>query len=297
VIIDHNSIALFERIPERYLMIARGYRMLFADRSVGQNISDSLDCLTATSWVTSSSSCRRDYINSTWDWKTFGQADLSAGAVPSRIRFSPSPSLYNRSNWTYDLVDGTWSSATEKFIKDVAPRHLASKDILSYQLSYMTIYEDSEIASPTQGFFANNADRYDIYDLEAFWRSHPDKAYFLWTTSLARSAGTAAGRDFNDQMRQYGIDHNVFVFDVAAIESYTDRGVACYDNRDGVEYCGANGCENYPSDHLDLPAICQDYTTEIDGGHLGSVSAGRIRLAKAFWVLMARIAGWDGQSQ
>ncbi|MBE0411782.1 MAG: hypothetical protein IBX69_18800 [Anaerolineales bacterium] len=54
-------------------------------------------------------------------------------------------------------------------------------------------------------------------------------------------------------------------------------------------------CEDYPDDGLDLPAICQDYTTEVDGGHLGSVSGGKIRVAKAFWVLMAQIAGWDGQ--
>lgn len=28
-------------------------------------------------------------------------------------------------------------------------------------------------------------------------------------------------------------------------------------------------------------------------GHLGSISAGGIRVAKAFWVLMAQIAGWQ----
>jgi hypothetical protein len=63
-----------------------------------------------------------------------------------------------------------------------------------------------------------------------------------------------------------------------------------------VEYCSQNKkCENYPDDGEDYPAICQDYTTETDGGHLGSVSGGAIRIAKAFWVLMARIAGWDGE--
>jgi hypothetical protein len=34
----------------------------------------------------------------------------------------------------------------------------------------------------------------------------------------------------------------------------------------------------------------------VEGGHLGSVSAGKIRVAKAFWVLMAQLAGWDGSS-
>ena len=86
----------------------------------------------------------------------------------------------------------------------------------------------------------------------------------------------------------------MILFDVADIEAHTDQGAPCFDNRDGVEYCNrAGNCENYPDDGLETPAICQDYTTEIDGGHLGSVSAGKIAVAKAFWVLMARIAGWD----
>jgi hypothetical protein len=96
-------------------------------------------------------------------------------------------------------------------------------------------------------------------------------------------------------MRAYAIENEKILFDVAAILSHDDRGNPCYDNRDGVEYCTMTGsCENYPNDGIAYPAICQDYTTETDGGHLGSVSAGGIRVAKAFWVLMAMIAGWGG---
>ena len=39
--------------------------------------------------------------------------------------------------------------------------------------------------------------------------------------------------------------------------------------------------------------ICSEYTTEASGGHLGSVSAGKIRVAKAIWVMLAQIAGWQ----
>jgi hypothetical protein len=38
--------------------------------------------------------------------------------------------------------------------------------------------------------------------------------------------------------------------------------------------------------------ICSDYTTESEGGHLGSVSGGKIQIAKAIWVMLAQIAGW-----
>lgn len=296
-IINHNSVALFERIPERYLTAARNLRMVFSDRSVGQNISEGLDCLTAASWSASPSPCRTDYYDSNWHWKVFTQTDYANGSVPERIRFEPSPTRYNRSNWTYVYQQGTWTELTTHFINVLAPQYIGSKDVLTYQFSYLNVYEPTDIASSTTGFFANNPNKPDVYDLEAYFRSHPDKIFFLWTTSLARGIGSQAATQFNSMMREYAINHGYFLFDVAAIESYTDRDEPCFDNRDGVQYCTISGnCENYPNDGHAYPAICQHYTTEVEGGHLGSVSGAKIRLAKAFWVLMAQIAGWDGVS-
>lgn len=297
-IINHNSVALFERIPERYLLAARNIRMLFSDRSVGENISEGLNCLTATSWAASPAPCRSDYYNANWNWKTYTQADYLSGAVPERILFEPSPTRYDRSNWTYVYRQGMWHELTSNFINALAPQYIGSKDVLTYQFSYLNVDDQSDIASLTTGFFANNPNKADIYDLEAYFQLHPGKILFLWTTSLARSIGTQPSTEFNNMMRQYAINHGYYLFDVAAIESYTDKGEPCYDNRDGIPYCNTSGhCENHPDDGQLYPAICQDYTTEPDGGHLGSVSGGKIRLAKAFWVLMAQIAGWDGVSQ
>jgi hypothetical protein len=299
--IDHRSVDLFDRIPERYLIAARGMRVLFSDRSVGQNINDALDCLTAPSWAESSPACRNDYTDANWNWRTFNQTDLNNGLVPARIQFTPSPTRYNRSNWMYEFRMGTWTELTDEFVNILGPTYVSrGYDLLSYQFSYLNVQAYDNIASPTNGFFANNT--YDIHDVEAFWARNPGKIYVLWTTSLARNTGTQVAQDFNNQMRTYAQQHNMWLMDVAAIESFTHTGTACYDNRDGVSYCSrrADGtiieCENHPNDHLNLPAICQDYTTETDGGHLGSVSGANIRLAKAFWVMMAKIAGWDGVS-
>ncbi|HSP80365.1 MAG TPA: hypothetical protein VLQ93_17670, partial [Myxococcaceae bacterium] len=162
-----------------------------------------------------------------------------------------------------------------------------------------TIDDDGEglfTDQPHHGYYANGIERWDISDLEELEAQHPDKRFIYWTTSLARSIGTLDGTRFNDQMRQYAVARGGVLFDVADILSHDEQGQPCYDNRDGVEYCGSNSCENHPDDGLSYPAICQDYTTELEGGHLGSVSAGKIRIAKAFWVLMARMAGWDGQA-
>jgi hypothetical protein len=297
LIIDHNSVALFESIPDRYLTAARNTRMLFSDRSVGSNIDNALNCLSANTWASSASACRNDYYNASWSWRTFTQTDYNNGTVPERILFEPDPVTYNRSNWTFVFKQGTWNELTRDFIRTLAPQYINTKDVLTYQFSYLNVEDTSDIANPNTGFFANNSNKDDVYDLEAYIASHPDKTFFLWTTSLARGIGNNVATDFNEMMREYAVDHGYFLFDVADIESFTDKGEPCYDNRDGVQYCSQQGaCENHPNDGQFYPAICQDYTTETDGGHLGSVSGGQIRLAKAYWVLMARIAGWDGVS-
>jgi hypothetical protein len=290
IIIDHNSVALFDEIPDEYLAAARDLEMMWSDRSVGENLHWALDCLTATQWEKSPSSCRNDYTDSNWNWKTFTSPD----GAPARILFDPDPVIYDRTNWMFEFRGGSWSELTQDFIESLAPSYLDSKAILSYQFTYLNVTEKGDIADPDVGFFADNADKYDIYDLEAFIAQHPDKIFFFWTTSLARAIGSQVATDFNNQMREYVFKNNLILFDMADIESHTDQGVPCYDNRDGVEYCSqTDQCENHPDDGIDLPAICQDYTTEPEGGHLGSVSSGAIQLAKAYWVLMARIAGWN----
>jgi hypothetical protein len=293
LIVDHRAVDQFEQIPENYLTAARNLRLLFSDRSVGENINIALNCLAAPSWAESAPGCRRDYYGASWDWKSYTVEDLNNGLVPSRILFTPDPVRYNRSNWTFEFKMGTWYDLTEDFIEVLAPAYLNSKDVLTYQFSYLNVAPDSDIADPKVGFFADNPNRADIHDLEAFMAQHPDKTFFLWTTSLSRSYGSEVANAFNTLMRQYAREHNIILFDVADIESRTDYGTTCFDNRDGILYCDhAGNCENFPDDGLNTPAICQDYTTEINGGHLGTVSAGKIRIAKAYWVLMARIAGW-----
>ena len=44
LVVDHHSVALFDQIPPEYLAAARNLRVLFSDRSVGQNINEALDC-------------------------------------------------------------------------------------------------------------------------------------------------------------------------------------------------------------------------------------------------------------
>lgn len=312
ILVDHTSLPLFDQIPDTYLTAARNLDMIFMDRSVGYNIDAALNCLAYTSWPDASSACRRDYYDieysggtETWLWRTFNETDLLNGDVPALILFEPDAVIYNRSNWDYTELSGTWQEIVRDFVTIKVPAYINSYDVISFQFSYLNIDEGSTIDDVNGGFFdadPGNPNRWDISDLEALEAQHPNKTFIYWTTSLARNIGTVDGTNFNNQMRAYAIENDKILFDVAAIESHDPLGNQCYDSRDGICYCNTNQCEDYSlfgqscnwNDGVNIPAICQEYTTETLGGHLGSVSGAQIRIAKAFWVLMAQIAGWSG---
>jgi hypothetical protein len=311
ILIDHRAVALFESIPPEYLEKARNTKLIFSDRSVGANISQGLDCLAlGTSWGSVPANCRRGYVDksgTTWTWKTFTSADLANQQVPSDILYDPDPVIYDRSNWTFDIRMGEWDQLIADFVNQIVPQNLEKNEIFSFQFNYFSVAAGSDITDPETGFFIDqphdgyypNRERWDISDLEDLEVQYPDKRFFYWTTSLARSVGSEESQIFNDQMRDYAAANGKVLYDFADIISHDpDNNQPCFDNRDGVEYCSQNGdCENHPDDGVEIPAICQDYTTEIDGGHLGSVASGKIRAAKAFWVMVAVMNGWDGLDQ
>lgn len=287
IIVDHHSVDLFDQIPEQYLEAAEKISMIFIDQSVGNNISDGLDCLSHSSMEEAPGHCKRtDHF------------DPNFSVSPAVLNWSR-PGGYNRENWDFRFYEGSdcsyWYGQINCFFEMIMPI-VENYDVVSYQFSYFTVVDDSTINEQPGGFFWDNDDFIDVYDLEDFEAEHPEKEIIYWTTSLARSIGTQTSQSFNDQMRQYALENNKVLFDVADILSHAPDGQECFDNRDGIEYNNNGKTENYADDGFAYPAICPHYTTEIDGGHLGSVSAGKIRLAKAFWVLMAQLAGWEPNS-
>jgi len=285
IVIDHTSVAMFEQIPESYLQAAANLAMFFMDRSVGGNIDAGLDCLSYPSDEVAPNYCVR-----------YEHVVPAFSVDPSELNWSR-PGGYDRGHWEYQFwpagCGDEWFNKVGCFMSAIDPI-IPQYDVVSFQFSYLEVSANSTIADQPGGFFWDNPSLFDVYDQEAFEAAHPDQVFIYWTTSLSRGIGTAEATAFNELMRQYALDHGKPLFDVADILSHDPQGNPCYDNRDGIPYDNGNTSENYPNDGQSIPAICPHYTTEVDGGHLGSVSAGSIRVAKAFWVLMARIAGWDG---
>ncbi len=85
MVINHNSVALYDQIPAQYLRAAESLMFTFMDRSVGSNIYDGLLCLSSPNWESSPSHCRRSYIDSSLtEWKTYTVSD---NPIPPEILF------------------------------------------------------------------------------------------------------------------------------------------------------------------------------------------------------------------
>ncbi|MCC6746652.1 MAG: hypothetical protein IT371_03275 [Deltaproteobacteria bacterium] len=272
IVVDHTTVALFDQIPPEYLAAASALRMHFFDRSVGDNISNALNCFPYPSYEAAPSRCKRNL------------AEVGETFRPSLA--------YDRSRWAYSFSGGSyWHEKLADFIA-VTTAEAASYDVFNLQLSYLEVSEQDDIASPTTGYFVDQPNRPDVHDLVAHEARLPGKVFIYSTSSLSRGIGTQVSERFNSDLRAWARANDKILFDIADIESHAPDGRPCYDNRDGVYYSNGNAWENHPDDGLDLAAICPEYTSEADGGHLGNQATGGIRLAKAFWVVMAQIAGW-----
>ncbi len=274
LVIDHHSIAAFDSIPEMYKVAAAQMRLLFMDRSVGFNISAYLDCL-ASPFASASAYCKK-----------YEHMDSLYAVDPAEVHWS---GTWDRSHWQYEAWPDGCSEDVQCFIDFITPQ-LDSFEVIGCQFSYLAVLPGAMIANPVSGFFGQQGNNNKASTYAAFAAAHAGKKLIWWTTSLARGIGTPESESFNEQMRAYAAAHDIILFDVADIESHAPDGMPCFDNRDGVPYKD----ENNPDDGLTIPAICPQYTTETEGGHLGAISAGGIRISKAMWVLMARLAGWTG---
>jgi hypothetical protein len=106
--------------------------------------------------------------------------------------------------------------------------------------------------------------------VQAVQAAHPDVTVVWWTMPIMTD-GSARRDDFNNLVRDYCRAYRQALFDIADIECHSPAGVRQTDTQSReVLYSGYSA----------------------DGGHLNA--AGSLRVANAWWVLCARLAGWNG---
>ncbi len=109
--------------------------------------------------------------------------------------------------------------------------------------------------------------------MEGLEQAYPETIFVWWTLPIFTAAddrGNDEKEVFNGLIRDYCAANGCVLFDIADIESH---------DPDGNPVTSAAGYE----------AMWNGYS--YDGGHLNE--AGRVRVARAYWWLLARLAGWE----
>ena len=109
---------------------------------------------------------------------------------------------------------------------------------------------------------------------------YPDVTFVYMTGHLNGGSGPPDGNTFlrNEQIRQYCLAHEKVLFDFADIESWDPMG---NDHRDDDDAC--NWCADWCNSHSCPPC----------GSCAHSHCFNCYQKGKAFWWMMARLAGWE----
>ncbi|HOV14429.1 MAG TPA: hypothetical protein PK771_09115, partial [Spirochaetota bacterium] len=104
--------------------------------------------------------------------------------------------------------------------------------------------------------------------MEELETKYPNLKFFWWTMPIM-TEGDSKRDQFNTLVRNYCKSNNKFLLDLADIECHSPEGVK-QTSKDGYEL------------------LYSSYSD--DGGHL--ITSGSLRVAKAYWVILARMCGW-----
>jgi hypothetical protein len=121
---------------------------------------------------------------------------------------------------------------------------------------------------------------------------YPDVTFVYMTGHLAGTGEEGNLHQRNNQIRDHCIANDAVLFDFADIESYDPNGSYFLDLNadDGCNYSGGNWadewCATHPGDALCASCSC---------AHSRPLNCNL--KARAFWWMMARLAGWDGTTE
>jgi hypothetical protein len=125
--------------------------------------------------------------------------------------------------------------------------------------------------------------------MNALEGDYPDVTFVYMTGHLNGTGETGDLHLRNEQIRDFCVTNNKVLFDFADIESYDPDGTSFLElgADDNCDYSGGNWatewCAAHPASDLCLTCSC---------AHSQPLNCNL--KARAFWWMLARLAGWDG---
>jgi len=184
---------------------------------------------------------------------------------------------YDRRKWSFQARSNSgWYGKIDDFAESV--RAAADEyDVFSFKFCYLDGLDGlrEPCGSPHSTQETETAWNYLRDHMEALEAEFPDKV-FVWCTIPLTQTGQLCTEVLNERIRSYVEAEEKALFDIADIEARDEEGVL-EKNAQGWE--------------IACRAFCGEQRPDAQACHPNW--DGSIRLAKAFWWLMARVGGWE----
>jgi hypothetical protein len=187
------------------------------------------------------------------------------------------PYMYDRRNWEFQLrANSGWYGKIDDFKTEVL-NQADSFDCFSFKYCYLDGLDGllEPCGSPYSPPKVEKAWNYLRNALDTLEMEYPDKVFIWWTIPLTQ-VGQVCTDTLNARIRSYASAKGKILFDVADIESH-------------------DAADTPRRSPLGLQMACSEFCGEQNPGAQACHPnwTGSIRLARAFWYLMARLTGWN----